>query len=562
MTQHNNYLSKSPTGIQGLDEVLDGGLPSGRSTLVCGSAGCGKTLLGMEFLIHGAQQFQEPGVFVAFEETEEDLARNVASLGYDLTSLVQERKMLVEYVHVAREEIQETGEFSLEGLFIRLEHAINTTGARRVVLDTLETLFSALPNHFILRAELRRLVRWFKDRGVTVILTGEQGEGTMTRHGLEEYVSDCVIMLDHRVINEVCTRRLRVVKYRGSTHGTNEYPFLIDGKGFSVLPVTSLNLQHRVSTERVNTGITGLDNMLDNQGYYRGSTVLISGTAGTGKSSIAAHFADAAGRRGEKTLYFTYEESPHQVLRNMSSIGIHLEPWINQDVLRFEAARPSVYGIEMHLARIMQCVKEFQPSVVIVDPINSLLGESNQPSVKAMLMRLADFLKGQGITALFTSLTIGGRHQESTDTEISSLIDTWLLLRDIEISAERNRGIYILKSRGMNHSKQIREFILTDHGVELVDVYAGTEGILTGTARLAREARDRAEKNKRSRRIQQKKHDIENRRKALEAKISAMQAEFESQEAEINMLIQEEQNQEQLMEQDMDEITKSRQGRL
>jgi circadian clock protein KaiC len=459
-------LAKSSTGIQGLDELTGGGLPQGRPTLVCGGAGCGKTLLSMEFLIHGAVRFGEPGVFMAFEETAADLAKNVASLGFDLDDLVARRLLAIDYVRVDRSELEHSGDYDLEGLFIRLGHAIDSIGAKRVVLDTIESLFSDLPNQGILRAELRRLFRWLKDRGVTAIITGERGSepGALTRQGLEEYVSDCVIVLDHRVTGMVSSRRLRVVKYRGSTHGTNEYPFLIDAAGISVLPVTSLGLQHKVSDERVPSGVHGLDVMLGGAGYFRGSSVLVSGTAGTGKSSLAAHFAVAACRRGERVMYFAFEESASQIMRNMRSIGIDFEPWVRQDLLRFHAARPCLSGLEMHLATMLKQIAAFEPQVVVVDPLNSFVTVGNEDDVKMMLLRLVDALKLRQITAFFTSLTAGGGALEQTDVAISSLIDTWLLVRDMESGGERNRGLYILKSRGMPHSNQIREFLLTGQG--------------------------------------------------------------------------------------------------
>jgi len=490
MKKSRTQLPKSPTGIQGLDEITGGGLPKGRPTLVCGSAGCGKTLLAMEFLVRGARQFNEPGVFMAFEENAKDLTQNVASLGFDLKDLIARKKMVLDFVYIERSEIEETGEYDLEGLFIRLGHAIDSIGAKRVVLDTIESLFSGLPNPLILRAELRRLFRWLKDKGVTAVITGERGEETLTRQGMEEYVSDCVIVLDHRVSEQVTSRRLRVVKYRGSTHGTNEYPFLIDEDGILVLPVTSLGLQNIVSTDRIPTGVAHLDAMLGGAGYYRGSSVLVSGTAGTGKTSLAAHFAEAACRRGERALYFAFEESPSQIMRNMRSIGIDLEPWVQKGLLQFQANRPSFAGLEMHLTMMHKAVNAFKPQVVIVDPLSSFVIGGNETEVKSMLMRLVDFLKMNRITGLFTNLTSGRGALELTDVAISSLIDTWLLLRDIEIGGERNRGLYILKSRGMAHSNQIREFLLTDHGVELCDVYVGPEGVLTGSARLAQERVD------------------------------------------------------------------------
>jgi len=543
-------LQKSPSGIQGFDEITGGGLPTGRPTLVCGGAGCGKTLFGMEFLVRGATQFNEPGIFMSFEETIEELTKNVASLGFDLENLVKNKKIALDYVRVERSEIEETGEYDLEGLFIRLAYAIDSIGAKRVVLDTIESLFAGLPNQLILRAELRRLFHWLKEKGVTAIITGERGDESFTRQGLEEYVSDCVILLDHRVTEQTSTRRLRIVKYRGSTHGTNEYPFLIDENGFSVLPVTSLGLNHIVSNKRISSGITLLDEMLEGKGYYRGSTVLVSGTAGVGKTSIAAHFAEAACKRGERVLYFCFEESPNQLMRNMLSIGIKLEPWVQKGLLQFHATRPTFYGLEMHLAVTHKMVNVFKPDIVILDPINTFVVGDKEFEVKTMLMRIVDFLKSEQITALFTSLTSGNSPLENSDVGISSLIDTWLLLRDIELSGERNRGLYVLKSRGMANSNQIREFILTDHGLELREAYIGTSGGLTGSARVAQESLENAEVLTHKHEIERKKREIERKRKALESKIAALHADFDSEESEAVKLIKTEQDMIKRLEQD------------
>ena len=540
-TPNNRALPKTATGIQGLDEITGGGLPRGRPTLVCGSAGCGKTLLAMEFLVRGATEFGEPGVFMAFEETAEELAQNVRSLGFNLESLAEQNKLLVDFVHVERSEIEETGEYDLEGLFIRLGHAIDSVGARRVVLDTLEALFGSLSNTAILRSELRRLFRWLKDKGVTAIITGERGEGTLTRRGLEEYVSDCVIVLDHRVTEQLSTRRLRIVKYRGTTHGTNEYPFLIDENGISVLPVTSLGLRYEASDERISTGIPGLDAMLGGTGVYRGSTALISGTAGTGKTSLAAHFVDATCRRGERCLYFAFEEPESQLVRNMRSIGLDLAPWSKNGLLRFHATRPTAYGLEMHLATLHRLIDEFQPRAIIVDPITTFLGAGTSVEAESMLMRLIDFLKGQQITALFTSLTHSGTAVEQSQVGISSIIDTWLVLRDIELGGERNRAVHILKSRGMAHSNQLRELLLTGHGVELKDVYVGPEGVLTGSRRLAQQAREQAAIVSRQQGIERRQRELEGKRQALEAHIHAQRAQFEAEQDELKLLIAQEQ---------------------
>jgi len=460
-------LPKSPTGIQGLDEITNGGLPKGRATLVCGGAGSGKTLLATSFLINGAERFGEPGVLVTFEENGDEIASDVASLGFDLPGLVDEGKLFVDYVRIERSEIEETGEYDLEGLFVRLDHAIRSINARRIVLDTIESLFSGLRNTSILRAELRRLFRWLKDKGITAVITAERGEGTLTRQGLEEYVSDAVILLDHRVTQQVSTRRLRVVKYRGSYHGTNEYPFLIDRHGLSVLPVTSLGLTHRAPTERLPSGVRELDDMLGGQGYFRGSTVLVSGTAGTGKTSLAAHFADTACRRGERVLYFLFEESPLQLVRNMRSIGVDLQPWVANGLLHFQADRPSRAGLESHLALMFQSVRNFKPSVTLVDALTNLLTVGTPNDVRAMLMRLIDYLKVHEVTGFFSSLTPGKYESEETEAGVSSLMDTWIVLTIDEVDKQRRREIRVLKSRGMAHSNRIHEFELTDHGLRL-----------------------------------------------------------------------------------------------
>lgn len=535
-------LAKCPTGINGLDEITGGGLPRGRPTLVCGTAGCGKTLLAMEFLVRGASRYNEPGVFISFEETSEELAKNVASLGFDLEQLQQQKKLSIDFVRVERSEIEETGEYDLAGLFVRLGYAIDSIGAKRVVLDTIESLFAGLGNEGILRAELRRLFRWLKDKGVTAIITGERGQGQLTRHGLEEYVSDCVILLDHRVDDQVSTRRLRIVKYRGSIHGTNEYPFLIEADGISVLPITSLGLKHTVSIERVSSGIASLDEMLGGEGFYRGSSVLISGTAGTGKTSVAGHFAAGACKRGERCLYFAFEESQDQILRNMRSIGINLAPHVKKGLLQYHANRPTVFGLETHLAQMHRTIAEFQPNVVVVDPVTNLLTAGARGDVTAMLTRLIDHLKGSHITTVFISLTSGHSDAlESTEVSISSLIDTWLLLRDIEVGGERNRGLYILKSRGMAHSNQIREFRLTNHGVELVPVYVGPEGVLTGSARLSQEAKEGAAIVTGQQEIERRQRELDRRRRLLEARMAALKAQFEAEEDDLRTMIQQEQ---------------------
>jgi circadian clock protein KaiC len=551
-------LSKTPTGIAGFDDISGGGLPTGRPALVCGGAGCGKTLFAVSFLVHGATRFNEPGVFVSFEETGDELAQNVASLGFDLPGLIENKKLVVDHVWVERSEIEETGDYDLEGLFIRLGFAIDSIGARRVVLDTVESLFGGLSNQSILRAELRRLFRFLKDKGVTVVITGERGDGALTRQGLEEYVSDAVIMLDHRVNAQVSTRRLRIVKYRGSAHGTNEYPFLIDEDGIAVLPVTSLGLRHEVSSERVSTGIARLDTMLGGEGYYRGSTILVSGTAGSGKTSLAAHFIDDACRRGERCLSFLFEESPAQVVRNMRSIGLDLRPWAERGLLQFQAARPSLYGLEMHLSQMRRAIDQFRPHVVVVDPVSSFLAVASDVEVRATLTRLVDHLKTEGITAFVTSLTHGREEDERSDTAISSIVDTWLLLIAIESGGERNRGLSVLKSRGMAHSNQIREFLLTPRGVELVDVYPGAAGVVTGSARLIREAEDRAAALLQAEEVERKERALSSLRATYEEELASLRGKFEAEQANLAAAIDEHRSRQARASQDRQAMARSR----
>ena len=529
-------LPKSPTGIAGFDEITLGGLPKGRPSLICGGPGCGKTLFGLEFLVRGAVTFNEPGVCISFEETAEDLAQNVMSLGFDLAALTKSRKLIIDHIEIDKSQIAETGDYDLEGLFIRLGNAIDSIGARRVMLDTPEALFGGLNNEAILRAELRRLFGWLKARGVTTIITGERGEGTLTRYGIEEYVSDCVILLDHRVQDSIVTRRMRVMKYRGSLHGTSEYPFLIGQHGISILPVTSLALNHNASNERVSSGVVGLDEMLEGKGYFRGSSILATGTAGTGKTSLAAHLVDAACRRGETCLYFAFEESPNQLIRNMRTVGIDLGNWVKKGLLHIHATRPTTFGLEMHLVQTHELLEKLHPSVVVIDPLSSLLSGGAAGEVKSMVLRLIDHLKMSGATGYFIGLTSGDGALEATNLDVSSLVDTWLLVRDVEVNGERNRLLYVLKSRGMAHSNQVREYLITGKGIELRPAYLGTEGVLTGSARLAQEAKEREAEWRREVEAEQAEAAHLSRVRALEAQILALQAEKQSEESQMKTI--------------------------
>ena len=538
MTSESTRLFKTPTGIEGFDQITGGGLPRGRPSLVCGAAGCGKTLFGMEFLVHGATAFGEPGIFVSFEESADELISNVSSLGFDVPALIEGQKIAIDHIHLDRSEIQEAGEYDLEGLFLRIGYAADTIGAKRIVLDTIEVLFSGLSNEALLRAELQRLFRWLKGKGLTAVITAERGQGALTRQGLEEYVSDCVILLDHRIESQISTRRLRVVKYRGSAHGTNEYPFLISESGFSVLPITALALDHSASNERVSLGVPRLDAMLGGSGgVFRGTSVLITGTAGAGKTSVAAHAAEASVKRGERCLYFAFEESPSQIKRNMQSIGIDLQHGQDARLLCFRASRPTLHGLETHLATMHQEISAFDPRLVIVDPVTNLMSVGNDAEINAMLMRLIDFLKARQVTAIFTSLTSGSEVLEQTTVGISSLMDTWLLVRNIESGGERNRGLYVLKSRGMAHSNQVREFVMTERGVELLDVYVGPHGVLTGAARYSQEAKERAEELARQHDFNTRRRAFERRRTAVEAQVAALRAELDLEAEDLRSLL-------------------------
>jgi len=551
-----SLLPKSRTGIDGLDALTFGGLPTGRPTLLCGAAGCGKTLFSMTFLVKGVSLYGEPGVFMSFEERRDDLVANVASLGFDLDGLIADQKLVIDHVRIERAEIEESGEYDLEGLFVRLAYAIDSIGAKRVVLDTVEALFSSLADTTVLRAELRRLFGWLKEKGVTAIITGERGEGQLTRYGIEEYVSDCVILLDNRVQDQVSTRRLRVVKYRGSPHGTNEYPFLIDSEGISVMPITSAGLSHKISQQAVPTGVPDLDAMLGIGGFYRGSSVLISGLAGTGKSTFGASFAAAACSRGERCLYFAFEESPDQIMRNMRSVGIDLRRHYESGLLHFQAARPSLYGFEMHLARMNRDIERFDPAILIVDPISAFRGPSME--IHATLIRLADICKTRGITSLFTSLSSAGEQMSESERSVSSLMDSWISLEDIEANGERNRVLYLLKSRGMNHSKQLREYQLTTGGIIMVNAYLGPDGVLTGTARAAQEAREREADITRRQQIERRMRELARSRGAMERQVAELRAAIDAEEAEVATLVQQEEARESQFSQERDAMAERR----
>jgi circadian clock protein KaiC len=529
-------LPKAPTGISGLDEVTGGGLPKGRSTLVCGPAGCGKTLLAMEFLVRGITEFDESGVFVAFEESIDDLRSNVASLGFDLARLESDGHLKLDHLTLVHGDMQETGDWDLEGLFLRIGAAIDAVGAKRVVIDTIETLFGSFSNIAILRSELARLFSFLKERGVTAVITGERGDGSLTRHGIEEYVSDCVIVLDHRVTEQTSIRRLRILKYRGSFHGTNEYPFLIGESGISVLPITSLGLSHTASEGRMPTGITRLDSMLGYGGFFKGSTVHVSGTSGTGKTTLAAQFCDATCARGERAMYFAFDESQEEIIRNMSSVGIDLRQWVDAELLQFQCFRPSLLGLESHLFAVQKLVGEFDPEVVVMDPISDFVRLGTAADVAALLTRQVDFLKARGVTSLFTSLT-SIKESTSVEQQMTSLADTWLLLKTLEGNGEHNRVLYVLKARGMAHSNQIREFLLTDHGIELSDVYVGPQGVLTGSARQAQEAKEEADGVTRLEELEQRRVNLERRRQSVDAQTATLWREFDDESDTVKRLL-------------------------
>ena len=529
-------LDKAPTGIPGLDQITGGGLPRGRVTLVAGSAGAGKTLLGLNFLVAGAREHGEPGVLMTFEESAAKVARNVRSLGFDLDELERRGLLAVLAFRVDPSEIVAAGEFDFEPIFAILDDAIKRVGARRVVLDTIEVLFGAFGDDAIVRSELSRLVRWLEDRDVTVILTGERGDSALTRHGIEEYVTDCVIVLDHRVSAEISTRRLRVVKYRGSAHGTNEYPFLISARGFTVLPITSITLDYEASEERISTGIPRLDHMLGG-GMFRGSTLMVSGTAGTGKTSVGAYVANAACERGEQALMVLFEESPEQVMRNMRSIGLDLRKWVEAGLLRIWAARPSAVGQETHLAVLARLIEEETPSVAVLDGITSIssgLATTDVPTEwNSIVARKIDLFKSRGITSVITALGLG---QDSNTSAVSSMVDTWLLLRNIEANGECNRLLFVLKSRGTAHSNQVREFVLTDHGVELVDVYVGAAGVLAGSARVTQQAAERDAELRIAEELARRRRELRRSVIEHEAHLVAVQDQLDAERAEIERI--------------------------
>ncbi|MDR3478719.1 MAG: circadian clock protein KaiC [Gammaproteobacteria bacterium] len=533
-------LQKCLTGITGLDEITFGGLPKYRSTLVSGGAGSGKTMLGMEFLIRGAALYKEPGLFVAFEETQEELTQNIGSLGFNIKELIKNHLLVIDHIQINRSEFAETGSYNLDGLFIRLGCAIAQYKIKRVVLDTLEILFSNIANELMLRSELQRLFRWFKEKKITVLVTAEKGQNAISRYGLEEYVADCVILLDNRMDDQVSTRRLRIAKYRGSSHGANEYPFIINEGGFTVTAITSITLNYKASTKRISSGLKQLDTMLDGKGFYEGSSILISGPAGIGKSSFAATFAYNSCKEGKKAYYFAFEESVEQIVRNMKSIGIHLEPLIKKDLLRFHAINPNSAGLEAHMHDIQKLVNEFNPSVVIIDPVTNLKTIGNINQVQDVLALLVSYFKSKKITVMFTSLVTEQKGIEYTKTNegISSSMDVWIYLQYINSDGERNRAISILKSRGMAHSNQLREIIISKNGVRLEEVYVGTEKVLTGSARLIQATKLEIENSDKESDIKYKERQIQIRHKKLEAEIAALHEMLEGAKDEITSLNQ------------------------
>jgi len=551
-------IRKVRSGIDGLDAIAHGGLPAGRTTLLAGGAGCGKTLFALTYLIEGALRFDEPGVFVTFEEGADELVQNIASLGYDLRRLRDSGKVAVEHIQFEPRELAEAGEYDLEGLFIRIGHAIDGVKAKRVVLDTIEVLLGGLTNTALVRSELQRLFRWLKKKGVTAMITAERGQGALTRSGLEEYVSDCVILLDQRVEQEIATRRLRVVKYRGSAHGTNEYPFIIDEEGISVFPVTTLQLNQPASGERMPTGIAHLDTMLGGHGFFRGSSVLISGTSGAGKSTFCAAIAEAACKRGECAVYITFEESPDQMIRNMRSVGIDLARCQAENRVRFHAARPTLQGLDTHLAVIEREISRSSPALVVIDPITALLNIGTEIQVHAMLLRTVDLLKSRGITAMFTSLDRPGGRSNRIDGLVSSLIDTWIALSDSIEGGESNRTLFIRKSRGMAHSNQIREFLMTKDGIHLREPYLGPRGALMGSARLAQEAKDAAAALARQQEIEKRRRELERKRTELEHQVAALQRQFRADEEALETMIREDQARARQVETDRDRMGTSR----
>jgi len=534
-----NRLPKSMSGIPGFDEITNGGLPRGRPTLVCGSAGVGKTIFGVQFLAQGIHSYEEPGVLVTFEESKLDLMQNMASIGWDLNALCEQKKLVVEPIINDSIDMVEAGEYDLEGLFVRLDAAIRSVRAKRMVIDPVETLFNSYSNAALVRSVFRRLIHWLKEQEITVVLAAEPGLGTLTRFGVEEYVTDCVVSLSQVHTGQITRRYLRILKYRGSEHGTNSYPFLISDQGIHLFPVTELGMEYQVSKERLSSGIPKLDEMLGGKGFYRASSILLTGTAGTGKSSVAASFVSAACQQGESALYISYEESQDQIIRNMKSIGLNLKTWIDREKLTFHTTRVTTHGLEEHICLFQKLIERLDPEVVVIDPMSNLLQLGTLEEVKNVLSLMVDFLKSRGITTLFIDLTSGKGFEEASNTDISSLMDAWLLLRDIENAGERTRGLYIIKSRGMKHSHQIREFLLSENGIDLVDVYAGPSGLLTGTARYTQETMEEEELRKYLDKVEHKRIERESKRRLKEARLEELKAEFQEIEDELAREIQE-----------------------
>jgi len=528
-------LTKALTGIKGFDEITDGGLPRNRPTLLCGNTGCGKTVMSMEFLVHGAVQFSEPGVFFSFEETVDELVTNMESIHIDMEKLIREKKIYIEYLESGKSQVAQAGRYDLEGLFMRLQNAIQKVDAKRVVLDSMDALFYGLDKE-ILRTEVKRLFKWLKEKGVTSLITSEINEQFVTKTGLEQFVADCVITLDSRVIDQTTTRRLRIVKMRGSGHGINEYPFMIDGAGVSILPVMSQMANQNLTNNRISSGIKDFDGMLDGKGYFEGSSILISGSAGTGKTSIAISLINETCKNNMKGLYCAFEESTSQLTRNMRSIGLDIQPYIASGLLKLYSSRPTIQNLELHLISIQNIIEEFKPQILILDPVTNLMSEGINSEIRQMLAHFVDFLKSKNITTLFTAaITLESIKSNPSDEGISAMMDTWILVRDIELNSERNRGIYVLKSRGMNHSTQVREFVITDEGIKLLPIYVSPHGILTGTSKLEETLRQEEERKLFENKIKIREHELEIKREIMENNISLLKTEFN---AELEMLSQ------------------------
>ena len=527
------------TGVKGLDDVLGGGIPQGHAMLLVGKPGTGKSILSMEYLLHGIELHKENGVYISFEESEKQIISNAASFGWKFEEMVKKNKLAISYIDMQPEQMRTVGDYDLSALILRVKGAIKKVNARRVVIDGINNLLSTFDDERIIRSDLLRLIREIKEVNATIFITGERGHDSWSKMGFEEYLADGLMHLDNRTDGNYQTREIQVVKCRGINHYTGKSPFIINSEGMSIRPLITADFDYKVLKSRVSTGIADIDNMLGGKGLYRGSTVYITGPSGAGKTSISSSFANGACSRGERALFLAFEESSDQIIRNMKSIGLSLDKWVNEKLLYFYTARATTNSLEGHLDNIMTMVREVEPTCVVLDPISAFRPIANENETKLMLIRLNDYLRARKITTVFTALSSDGEYSEHADVQLSSIADTWIVVRIMDYKGERNNVMQLMKSRGMSHSRQMKEMYFTGNGLKLQNVYQGPEGVLTGAARIGQEKYEKLKEARNVIEIDKNRKKIERKKSLLEASIEALKHEYEEELEALHAAIEE-----------------------